>query len=83
VLRVLRQRLGNPEVCDQRVAPREQDVFRLDVAVDDSLPVRILQRIRHLGSDLQRFWYRQLLVAEQPLAEGLALHIRHGIPEDD
>jgi hypothetical protein len=33
----------------------EQDIFRLDVAVDDALVVRELQRVANLRHDRQRF----------------------------
>ena len=39
------------EVRHQRVAALEQDVLRLDIAVDHTVPVRVAQRVRHLARD--------------------------------
>ncbi len=36
------------EVDHQRVTPREHDVLRLDVAMDDTLGVRVGQRVEHV-----------------------------------
>jgi hypothetical protein len=33
---------------------RQQDVLRLDVAVDDTLSVRVVERAGHLAGDVQR-----------------------------
>ena len=53
------QRLANPEVGDDRVAFVEQDVLRLDVAVDDVAPVRVIEGVSHFHGDADRFVNRQ------------------------
>jgi hypothetical protein len=61
------QRPGDTEVGDHRVALGvEQDVFGLDVAVDDSSPVRIVQRSRRLRSDPDGVLDRELPFSLQP-----------------
>ena len=47
--------LGNAEVEHLRVASRHDDVVGLDVAMDDPLAVRFLQRLGHLADDAHRF----------------------------
>ena len=51
------------EVRHQRVATLEQDVLRLDVAVDHTVPVGVAQRVRHLARDAQGVVERELLLA--------------------
>ena len=50
---------AEPEICEFDVTfGVEQDVFRLQVSIDDSLTVQVLQRQRDLGhveARLQRF----------------------------
>ena len=75
------QRPGYAEIGDQRVAPAQQDVLGLDVPVDDALAVRVPERVGHLAGDLQGVVQRQLPLAPQPVPEGLALDVGHGIPE--
>ena len=61
--------MGNPEVGYHRVSRLEQDVFRLDVAMHHVVAVRMTQRIRHLGRDLQSIFNRKLLLPIQPVPE--------------
>ncbi len=46
-------RARHAEVRDQRVAAREQDVLRLDVAVHESLLVRVPERVAHLDEEAE------------------------------
>ena len=50
----------------------EQDVLGLDVAVDDTVRVRVAQRVGHLAADLERVVHGQLLLAGQPIAQRLS-----------
>ena len=43
--------LRDPEVGYRRAAPCEQHVVRLDVAMHDAVPVRELERARHVAQD--------------------------------
>jgi hypothetical protein len=60
----------------------EQDVLRLDVAVDDALRVRPLERAGQLLGDSQRVVHRQVHLAREARAERLALDARHGEPRE-
>ena len=75
-------RLGDPEVGHQGVAPREENVFRLDVAVHHAVLVRIGQRIGHFADDPGCLVDRQRPGLCQSVAERLALHERHHVKED-
>ena len=57
----------------------EEDVFRLDVAVDDAVAVRVVERVGDLGGDPQRVLDRELLLAIQPVAQRLAVDERHDV----
>ena len=43
--------------------------------------VRVLQRLRRLARDAERVLHRELPLAPEPVAERLALHVRHGEPQ--
>ena len=45
------QRPGDAEIGDDGALAFEQDVLRLDVSVDDALPVGVSQGVRHLLGD--------------------------------
>ena len=66
--RVELRHLGEPEVEEAHVDPvglREQDVRRLDVAMDDPLAVRVCQRVEDLRGRLDRFCIVQLVGVER------------------
>ena len=50
----------------------QQDVLGFDVAMDHVVPVRVVQRVRHLGRDLHRFVDAELRLAVQLLAQRLS-----------
>jgi hypothetical protein len=70
-----------PKSAHQRVRPREQDVLRLDVAVDHPFAVGVLQRVGRLAGDPERVLDRELDLALEPVAQALAPDERHGEPE--
>ena len=70
------------EVGDERAAVVEQDVLRLDVAVDDAVPMGVVERARDLGGDPDGLADRQLLLAGHPVAERDALDERHHVEEE-
>ena len=47
----------------------EEDILRLDVAVDDLLPMRCLERASDRLGDAQRLFDRKLFFAIQPVAQ--------------
>ena len=57
-VRLARQR--DAEVGHHRVAVVQQDVVGLDVAVDDALPVRVVERVGGLTRDPHRLVHREL-----------------------
>ena len=72
----------DPEVGDQGAAVfRQQQVLGLDVPVNHALVVRVLERLGRLARDPQRLLHRELLLPPQPVAQRLALDVRHGEPE--
>jgi hypothetical protein len=60
----------------------QQDVLRLDVAVDHAVAVRVIQRIGHLGRDLDRFLDAELLLAVELGAEGFPFDVRHDVVQE-
>ena len=71
----------DPEVGHQGTAVVQQDVLGLDVAVNDAVPVGVIERPGHLGGNPHRLGNRQLLLALEPLAQRLPRHERHRVPE--
>ena len=57
------ERFCDPEICEQGVALRKQDVLGLDITVDHAPTVRVFQRFAHFRSDPQRLLQRNLLLA--------------------
>ena len=72
---------GDAEVGEHASLALEQDVLRLDVAMDDALPLGVSQRVGHRPGDPQRVRQRELGLARQAVPERLALHVGHGEPE--
>ena len=62
-------RARDAEIGDHGVIRREQDVFRLDVAVDDALRVGERERVSHVGGDVQCRFERQASFAQQPVPQ--------------
>jgi hypothetical protein len=60
----------------------EQHVFRLDVAVDDALTMRVVQRGRDLAGDANRLVDRELPLSSEAIAERPALEIWHHAKEE-
>ena len=70
-------RVRDPEVGDERLAPREQDVLRLDVAVHDAVLVRVRERVRDLPGEPQGLVDGERLLAPEQRAQRVPLHVRH------
>src|SRR5687767_15999939 len=60
----------------------QQDVLRLDVAMHDTTPVCIVERVRHFPRDPDGVLNRQLLLAIQSVTEGLPFHERHDVVDE-
>ena len=74
-------REGDAEVGDQGLAVVQQDVLGLDVAVDHAVAVGVVERRGHFGRDPDRVGDRELLLAGEPVAQGLALDVGHDVEE--
>ena len=72
----------DPEVGDHGLAGLHQDVLGLEIAVDHAVLVCIGQRACDGGRDPHGVAHRELLLAVEPRAQRLALHIRHDIKEE-
>ena len=75
--RVCAVELGEPEVQQadgDLVALLEQEIGGLDVAMDDSGPVRVGEGVEHLGGDLDRILVREAVRAHR-LAQGAPGHV--------
>ena len=69
----------DPEVRDQGVALREQDVLGLHVAMNQPLPVGVVERFAGLPHQAERLRHGERALAGEPLAQGLAVHVRHDV----
>ena len=72
---------GDAEVGDQGGAVLEQDVLRLDVAMDDALAVGVVERGGDLPREPERLVHRELPLAGQPGAQRFAGDVRHDVVE--
>ncbi len=72
---------GDPEIGDHRLAFIEQDVFRLDVPMDDVLRVRVPQGGGDISGDTERLLNGELFLPRQPVAQRFACHVRHDVEQ--
>ena len=73
------QNKRNPEVGQQSLTLKEQDVLRLDIAVNDSLAMGIIECRRYLLCYSQRLLDRKSRVAIQACSERITLNVRHDV----
>ncbi len=71
--------LGDSEVGHERVPLGEQHVLGLHVAMHDTLPVRVAQRVGHVLRDGERVAQREGPLPIEPDAQRLAHHERHHV----
>ncbi|HEX6059831.1 MAG TPA: hypothetical protein VFZ11_12550 [Gemmatimonadaceae bacterium] len=74
-------RTRDPEVREACPCLAEEDVLRLHIAVDDAVPVRVVERPGERARDRDRVGHRELPLAQQALAKRAALHERHRVEE--
>ncbi len=67
------------EIRDEGLVPGQEDVLRLDVAVDHAVAVRVTQCIGHLEGDVQRVFQWQRLFPREADAQRLARDVRHDV----
>ena len=70
---------GDPEVGDQRSAIVQEDILGLDVAMDNVVAMRVVERAPNLTRDAHRVVDRQLRLPGQPFPERLALDEGHDV----
>ena len=75
------RRERDAEVGHQRPSIVQQDVLRFDVAMDDVMPVGVVQRIQHLPRDPDRLADGELAFPVEPVPERLAVHEGHRVPQ--
>jgi hypothetical protein len=73
---------GDAEVGDEGRPFLQQDVFRLDVAVDDALAMSVVEGGGDFTGETDRVLNGELLLAGQAVAEGLARHVGHDVVEE-
>ena len=78
--RPYRQR--DAEVRDDGLALEQQDVRRLDVTVDHTLAVGVVERLGHIGGDVDSVTDRKLMFAVEAVLEGVAFHVGHDVKEE-
>ena len=76
-----RHRPRDPKIADNRMPCLQQDVLRLDVAVDHAVAVSITQGVGHLAGDLQRVREGELPFAPQAVPQRLPLDVGHHVVE--
>jgi hypothetical protein len=69
----------DPEIGDDGDPALEQDVLRLDVAVDDPFHVCTFQRTGDFDADAHGRVHGELALAPDPVAQRLAAHVRHHV----
>ena len=73
------QRLADAEIRDQRMPVLQHDVLGLDVAVHDSVTVRVVERPRDFGRDAHRLAHREQLRLIQSVAHRAPLDAWHHV----
>ena len=61
---------------------RQQDVARLDVAVDDALSMSVVQRVRHFARDAKGLGSRDRAAPHDAIPERLPFDVRHHVVQE-
>ena len=72
---------GDAEVGQPGVALPQEDVLRLDVAVDHVAAVGVLQGVGDAAGDADGVAHREPAFAAEAVAEGAGLDVGHDVPE--
>ena len=75
-------RSRDPEVADDRLALVKEDVLGLEVAMDNTVAVRIVERAGDGGRDVERLVDRELMLARELGAQRLPLGEGHYIVQN-
>ena len=78
----LAHRQRDPEVGHHRLPMLKEDVLRLQVAMDDAVLMRIVERARNRDGDAYRLVNGELTLAVEPVPQRLALDVRHHIVQE-
>ncbi len=60
----------------------QQNVFRLDVAVDHAVAMGVVERPGDLGRDTDSFFDGELVLACQAVTQRLSLDVRHDVVDE-
>ena len=72
-------RQGNPEIRHHGSAVVEQDIFGLDVAMNDVVAMRVVQRVGHFSRDPDGLVDAELRFPVQLLPQRFPLDVRHHV----
>ena len=70
------------EVRNDGFAFKQQDVGRLDVAVDHALAVGVVERLGHIGRDVDSVGNRELMLAVEAVLQSVAFHVGHHVEKE-
>src|SRR5260370_398380 len=82
ITRLLRQRTHNSKIHPPRSAAGEHDVRRLDVAMQNTMIVRVSQCTHYLARDLHRITNRKPVFARDSLRKRFSLEKRHHVKQN-
>ena len=77
----VRNREGNTEIRNERTFIEKQNVPGIDIAMDDTVPVCMLEGIGYVDCNSYRVIDRKLSLAIQSLAQCLSLYILHHVED--
>src|SRR5438105_13211051 len=72
-------RPGDPEIGHHRLTFLQQNVLRLDIAMNDLVPMRVVERAGNLYCQPERLVHRQLHLSVEPGAKRFSLNVRSGV----
>ena len=72
----------DPEVRHQRLTGLEQDILRLDVAMDHAVAMGELERRRHRAGEGYRLFNAELFFPGELVAQRLPFDVRHDVVEE-
>jgi hypothetical protein len=71
----------DPKIGHERSSLVQQDVLGLDVAMDDAVPMRVVEGARDFGCDAHGVAYWKPWLSRNSLSQRLAVHERHHVKQ--